>query len=268
MDTRLNGKVALITGASSGIGRAIALSLATEGVHVVSADIQTNPSLMHELQKAGVRAIEIRADVSNEVDVIDMVARTLAEFGRIDLFISNAAGAWHQPLTAITTEAWFKTLNTNLSACVWGCREVSNSMISRRSGSILIVGSIAAIHPSYAQSSYSASKAALRSLCGTFAIELAPHNVRVNLLLPGHHVTGMTANLPAKTSARIRAEIPLRRFGDVDACAKAAVFLLSDELSPYTTGAELVVDGGLQLRPLKLQTENELIAMNQSGPIR
>jgi NAD(P)-dependent dehydrogenase (short-subunit alcohol dehydrogenase family) len=262
MNAGLRGKSALVTGAVSGIGRAISLALAREGVDVAMVDLRADPDLAGEMRALGVKPLSLVADVSEEGALAGAVSEALATFEKLDLYVNNAAGAWHQPFTRITTEAWLKTLNTNLTACMWGCREVSRHMVSRRQGSILIVGSTAQFNPGYAEGAYNASKLALRSLCGTLAIEMAPHGIRVNLLVPGHHLTGLTSRIAEAVSERVRAEIPLRRFGDVEACGTAAVFLLSDELSPYTTGAELVVDGGLHLRPLRTYQEAEVASMN------
>ena len=262
MNANLRGKSALVTGAVSGIGRAITLALAREGVDVAMVDLRHDPQLLAEMKSLGVAPLSLVADVSQEDQVAAAVGEVLATFGKLDLYINNAAGAWHEPVTRITTESWLKTLNTNLTACMWGCREVGRHMVARREGSILIVGSTAQFNPGYGEAAYNASKLALRSLCGTLAIEMAPHDIRVNLLVPGHHATGLTSRITNEASERVRAEIPLRRFGDVDACGSAAVFLLSDELCPYTTGAELVVDGGLQLRPLSMYSEVEIASLN------
>ena len=264
MNAGLRGKSALVTGAASGIGRAIALALAREGVDVAMVDLRHDPGLVEEIKGIGVEPLSLVADVSLEGQLAAAVGEALATFEKLDLYVNNAAGAWHQPVTRISTEAWLKTLNTNLTACMWGCREVCPHMVKRRQGSILIVGSTAEFNPAYGEAAYNASKLALRSLCGTLAIEMAPHGIRVNMLVPGHHSTGLTSRITAEVSDRVRAEIPLGRFGDVDACGSAAVFLLSDELSPYTTGAELVVDGGLHLRPLRMQPEAQVASMNLS----
>jgi NAD(P)-dependent dehydrogenase (short-subunit alcohol dehydrogenase family) len=262
MNAGLRGKSALVTGASSGIGRAIALGLAREGVDVAMVDLKPDPGLVEEIKTLGVQPISLVADVSEDGELAGAIAEALATFEKLDLYVNNAAGAWHQPFTQISTEAWLKTLNTNLTACMWGCREIGRHMVLRRQGSILIVGSTAQFNPGYAEGAYNASKLALRSLCGTLAIEMAPHGIRVNMLVPGHHLTGLTSRMNAAASERVRAEIPMRRFGDLDACGSAAVFLLSDELSPYTTGAELVVDGGLHLRPLQTDTDAQVASMN------
>jgi len=262
MNAKLKGKTALVTGGTSGIGRQIALSLAEEGAHVAIADRKHNPEAVEEIRARGVRALGIEADVSRETDVIRMVEQAISEFGRIDLYVNNAAIAQHQAFTKITTETWLKVLNTNLSACLWGCREISKHMIARRQGSILIVGSTSMRTPGPRETVYRITKFGLKSLNQSLAIELAPFGIRVNLLVPGHYQTNLTAGIPPEVEERLKREIPLRRFGNLRDCGNAAVMLLSDELSGYTTGAELVVDGGLCLRSLNFLSEEELSRMN------
>jgi NAD(P)-dependent dehydrogenase (short-subunit alcohol dehydrogenase family) len=267
MDTGLRGKSALITGGNSGIGRAIALALASEGVDVAVASNQPelDAETLPDLRKFGVNVVGLHADVSIESDVIRMVREAIDAFGKIDLYINNAARAWHQPIAAITTEAWCSTINTNLTACVWACREVCKHMIARQQGSILIVGSTAQYTQAYREAAYHISKTGLRVFKNTLALEMAPHGIRVNLLVPGHFPTRLTAGLAEDKVEIMRQQIPLRRLGQTEEIGSSAVLLLSDRLSPYTTGAELTVDGGLSLRPLPLWTDEEIRNMNLEG---
>ncbi len=262
MNTQLKNKTALVTGGTSGIGFHIALALAEEGVQVAIASREPAPLALQSLQAQGGRAFWVQADVSREPGVVQMIQTVVREFGQLDLFVNNAAVAHHQSLTQITTEAWQATLNTNLSACVWSCREVAKQMIPRRQGSILIVGSTAMYTPAYTETVYRITKTALKSLTESAAIELAPYGIRANLLVPGHYRTRLTSGIPSEVEARLRREIPLRRFGDLAQCGYAAVMLLSDALSGYITGAELAVDGGLHLRPLSFLSEEELLRLN------
>ncbi len=264
METGLRGKTALITGGGSGIGRAIALALACEGVDIAIASNQpdNDTETLDEIRALGVRALGLSADVSVETQVVEMVKQTIDRFGHLDLYVNNAAGAWHQPITRLTTDVWLQTLNTNLSACVWACREVCKHMIARRMGSILIVGSTAQYTQAYREAAYHISKSGLRIFKNTLALEMAPYGIRVNLLVPGHFSTRLTAGMADEKVAIMKSQIPLRRIGKTDELGPAAVLLLSDTLSPYTTGAELTVDGGLHLRPLPLWTDEELLHMN------
>jgi NAD(P)-dependent dehydrogenase (short-subunit alcohol dehydrogenase family) len=263
MDANLEGKTALVTGGTSGIGLAIAKALAAEGVQVAVASRAVDEDIAESLKEsAGKQALSISADVSREEDVIRMVGETIRNFGRLDLFVNSAAQAHHQPITKIDSATFRLVLDTNLSACLWGCREVAKHMISRRSGAILVVGSTSMYTPGPSETVYRITKYGLKSIVENLAIELAPHGIRSNLLVPGHYRTRLTDAIPAEIEDRLKQEIPLRRFGATNECGTAAVFLLSDALSGYTTGAELVVDGGLSLRPLYFGSDDALKRMN------
>ena len=262
MDTGLRGKNALITGAGTGIGRAIALALAAEGVNIAIGSNKPAHETIREIKSYGVRAAFILADVSKEADVKRMIEQALSELGAIDLYVNNAAITAHQAITRLTTDAWLSTMHTNLSACVWACRDVCAHMIQRGGGSILIIGSTAQFNQAYGEASYHMSKSGLRVFKNTLAIEMAPHGIRVNLLAPGHFVTPLTEGIADEKAAILRREIPLRRFGQTSELAATALLLLSDKLSPYTTGAEIVVDGGLRLRPLPMLSDDEIRRMN------
>jgi NAD(P)-dependent dehydrogenase (short-subunit alcohol dehydrogenase family) len=264
MEAQLRGKTALVTGGTSGIGFHIALALAGEGVDVAIAARRADDQAVKALQARGARVVSIQADVGDEAGVVAMVRQAIQEFGHLDLYVNNAAVAQHQPLTKISSAAWQTTLNTNLAGCLWACREVAKQMIPRQAGSILIVGSTSMYTPGPTETVYRITKMGLKALSQSLAVELAPYRIRVNLLVPGHYRTRLTAGIPPALEERLTREIPLRRFGHLDECGNAAVMLLSDALSGYTTGAELVVDGGLHLRPLTFLSEPELRALNSS----
>ena len=258
----LRGKNALVTGGGTGIGRAIAFALAEAGVNIAIASNQPAEETIRELKSLGVRASFIAADVSIEADVGRMVDEAASQLGSIDLYVNNAAIAAHQPVTRISADAWHKTLNTNLSACVFACREICKHMIARGGGSILIIGSTAQFNQAYGEASYHIAKTGLRVYKNTLALEMAPHGIRVNMLAPGHFLTPLTEGIGDESARILRGEIPLRRFGKLTELAATAILLLSDRLSPYTTGAEFVVDGGLHLRPLPLVTDRQILLMN------
>jgi glucose 1-dehydrogenase len=205
----------------------------------------------------------MHVDVSEEESARNMVEHAIETLGSLDLFVNNAAGAWHQPVTQITSEAFSKTLSTNLEACVWAGREVARYMIPRKSGSVLIVGSAVRVCPSYTEASYRISKMGLKMYMETLAIEVAPFGIRVNMITPGHFSTRLTAGLSPEKENILRANIPQRRFGQPIEIGPIAAFLLSDLLSPYTTGADFVVDGGLSLRPLPMLNHDEILSLNQ-----
>jgi len=265
MDAQLRGKTALVTGGTSGIGFHIALALAGEGVAVAIAARRPDAQAVAAIQARGVRVLPIQADVSHEAGVVAMVQQAIQEFGHLDLYVNNAAVAQHQPLTKISSAAWQTTLNTNLAGCLWACREVAKHMVPRKQGSILIVGSTAMYTPGPTETVYRITKMGLKALSQSLAVELAPYRIRVNLLVPGHYRTRLTSGIPPAIEELLTRQIPLRRFGQLQECGHAAVMLLSDALSGYTTGAELVVDGGLHLRPLMFISDQELQGLNLSS---
>jgi NAD(P)-dependent dehydrogenase (short-subunit alcohol dehydrogenase family) len=262
LDSGLTGQRALVTGGASGIGRAIALALAAEGVDVAIADLSSRPEVVAELASVGVRAHGIVADVSNEDDVVRMVAEAADALGGLDLYVNNAAGAWHEALTRVTRSAFEKTMATNVAASVFACREVARIFVRQKRGSILAVASTAIVSAQPRETAYRASKAALKAHIEVAAVELAPFGVRVNLLTPGATDTPFVADAPKVQRARALREVPLRREARPEEMAPAAVFLLSDRLAGYITGADLVVDGGLRLRPIFGGSDDELAALN------
>jgi NAD(P)-dependent dehydrogenase (short-subunit alcohol dehydrogenase family) len=264
METGLREKRALVTGGGSGIGRAVALALAREGCDVAIVGRRARPDVVAELQALGVAAHGIEADVSSERGLVEAVSRADELLGGIDLYVNNAAGTWHEPLTHLTRDAWERTLATNLGACVYGCREVSRRWITvQRSGAIVIVGSTAIVSAQPRETAYRASKAALKAHMEVAAVELAPFGIRVNLVTPGATDTEFVADAPAAQRAMATNAVPLRREASPDEIAPAVVFLLSDRLAGYVTGTDLVVDGGLHLRPIFGGTDEELAALNR-----
>ena len=266
MDPGLKGKKALVTGGGTGIGRAVALALAQAGVDVAVASRNPDPQVIKGIKALGVKAVRLIADVSREGEVIQMVKQAIDGLGGLDLFINNAAGHWDESVTKVTSEGWFNTLNTNLSACVWACREVSRHFIAQGHGGILIVGSVAAWRPLYRETAYRASKAALKAYMEILAVELAPFGIRVNMLTPGFFPTQVSAHLAGEKLRAVLDNIPLRRAGDPQELGPSALLLLSDRLSPFTTGTELVVDGGQTQVPLPFYSDREIWQMNTDQP--
>lgn len=266
MDTGLRGKTALITAGATGIGLGIARALAAEGVDLAIASLDLDDGNIAELRSLGVRVYAIQCDVRLEAQVIEMIEGSIRHFGHLDFYVNNAAWTWHQPVTKLDTESLLNTLQTNLFACIWACREVAKHMIQRGTGSILIIGSTAMLNPFFQEAAYCISKAGLVYYGEVLAIELAPFGIRVNSILPGFHMTKLTkSSLSREFLSEILQEIPLRRGGVPEDIGAQAVVLLSDKLSGYTTGASVVVDGGLHLRPLPLYTDDELRAMNAAS---
>jgi NAD(P)-dependent dehydrogenase (short-subunit alcohol dehydrogenase family) len=262
MDPQLKNRTALVTGGTSGIGLAIAQALADEGVHVAVVSRRHDPSIVDDLKSRGVNACAIEADLSREPEVRRMFDKAAGQLGGVDLYVNNAARAVHQPVTQIDAESAATIVNTNLMACVWGAQCAARHMIARGRGAILIVGSTSMYTPGPTETVYRMTKSALKPHTVSLAVELAPHNIRVNLLVPGYFRTRLTAGIAPDVEQRLLDEIPLRRPGDLHECAAAAVFLLSDALSGYTTAAELLVDGGIAARPLWLSTRDALKELN------
>ncbi|HZP18891.1 MAG TPA: SDR family NAD(P)-dependent oxidoreductase [Bauldia sp.] len=262
LDTGLRGKRALVTGGASGIGRAIALALAGEGADVAIADRAPVASVLAEISARGVKARGIAADVSFEDEVVRMVGEAASAFGGLDLYVNNAAGAWHEPLTRVTRAALERTLATNVSASIFACREAAKIFIAAGGGAILAVASTAIVSAQPRETAYRASKAALKAHIEVAAVELAPFGIRVNLLTPGATDTPFVADAPAEQRRRALSAVPLRREARPEEMAPAALFLLSDRLAGYVTGSELVVDGGLRLRPIFGGSDDDLRALN------
>jgi 2,3-dihydro-2,3-dihydroxybenzoate dehydrogenase len=255
MDTGLAGKRALIAGGASGIGLAIALALREEGAVVAAVDrtpVEDSSAILGLAIELGDEHASIRA-----------VREAIGLLGGLDLLVYSAAEAHHEPTTRLTVDAWRATLDSNLSACVWTCREAARWMIEEGGGSILVIGSTSLSTPSAEEAAYRASKAALRAYSQVLALELAPFALRVNLLTPGAFQTPLTKGMSAERRWMLLQQIPLGREAAPDELCATALLLLSDQLSPYTTGAEFVVDGGLSLRPMPFYGRDELRRLNR-----
>ena len=268
MDLGLTGKSALVTGGGTGIGRSIAMALAREGVdRVAIAGLELPRETTHNLRGLGAEVVELEVDVSEEDQVVAMVEHSLGEFGDLDIFVNNAGNHWDDPITRISTKDWHKTIDTNLSACMWACREVAKHMIPRKSGSIMVTVSTIQYMPEYGTTSYKVSKNGLSAYAENLALELAPHRIRVNTLSPGIIRTKFARNLDEILSDCVRGKkllssIPLGRLGQADDLGAIAAVILSDSVSGYVTGADIVVDGGFKMRPLVLVTQDEIDEMN------
>lgn len=251
-----------MTGGQRGIGFAIARALAVEGVKIAILDVEPDPAGEQQLSVLHGDLVSVTGDLSKESVAVRMIHEAMERLGGIDIFVNNAAIANHEAVTRITSEAFYRTIDTNLAACVWAGREVAKVMVAQRSGSILIVGSTVRVCPAYRESAYRISKMGLKMYMETLAIELAPYNIRVNMITPGHYVTRLTQGLSAKHEQLLKSQIPSRRFGKPEELGPVAVLLSSPRLGSYITGADFVVDGGLSLRPLRTLEEDELQDLN------
>jgi NAD(P)-dependent dehydrogenase (short-subunit alcohol dehydrogenase family) len=246
----LTGKVALITGSSRGIGRAIAVRMAEQGARVVISSRKMNAcetvAQAINSDHPG-RAIAVRANVSYKEDLAQLVAETQSAFGKIDVLVSNAASNIHfGPMAGISDEVFRKTLETNLLATHWLVGMVAAGMIERQDGSIIIISSVGGLRGSANLGAYNITKAADLQLARNLAVELGPHNIRTNCIAPGLVKTDFSRALwddPENLAGALRV-IPLRRIAEADDIAGAALFLAS-AAGRYVNGETIVVDGGL-----------------------
>jgi len=247
---RLENKVAVITGSSSGIGSAIALAFAKEGA-AVAVDYRSHPDeakeIVEQIESFGGRAISVHADVSRPEDVKNLIQKAVEAFGRIDVMINNAGMEEKMPFLETPLDVWNKTIAVNLTGAWLGCQEAAKQMVSQGgSGRILNISSVHEDLPMPTNSPYCATKGGLRMLMRTIAVELAPHNITVNNVAPGAVDTPMDAPLKedANQMQKLLSEIPLRRMGRPAEVASLVVYLASDDAA-YVTGSTFVIDGGM-----------------------
>ncbi len=247
---RLEGKVALITGTASGIGRATALRFASEGARVVAADVvEANDETVEMIRAAGGEAAAVYADVSDDAEVALAVEAAEATYGQLDIAFNNAGIMLADDADAIatTTETIDKTLAVNLKGVLYGCRHQIPAMRRAGGGSIINTASfVASVGAATPQIAYTASKGAVLSLTRELAVIHARENIRVNALSPGPLRTELLMSYLDTDEKRRRrlVHVPMGRFGEATEMASAALFLASDD-SSYMTGANLLVDGGL-----------------------
>lgn len=246
----MKDRVAVVTGASRGIGRAICLSLAQRGATVVGC--ARTESALHELvaeakQKEFSGRIEARAlDVTKRADIDPFIEGVSEQFKRLDILVNNAGITRDGLLMNMDDEQFDEVLNTNLRSVFWLTRAVSRVMVRQRYGRIVNIGSISGVMGNAGQSNYAASKSALAGFSKSVAKELGKRNITCNVVAPGFITTDMTAKLPEKVQETFKQLIPLGRFGAVEDVAGAVAFLAS-EGAAYITGQVLVVDGGLHM---------------------
>jgi 3-oxoacyl-[acyl-carrier protein] reductase len=247
---RLANKVAIVTAAAgAGIGQATARALAREGVHVIVSDAHARrPFAVAEeiASSSGVKAVGIQCDVSNRVQVENMIELALKEFGRIDILVNNAGTTHNVPVVEMTDEVWELVINVNLKGTFYCSRAVLPTMIQQRSGRIINLSSAAAWMGSDEGAHYCAAKAGIMGFTRRLAKEVAPYNITVNAIAPGfiwNEFLAKTPGLPPGYFDEIRKQIPLGRDGRPEDVANAIVFLSSEEAS-YITGQTLCISGG------------------------
>lgn len=242
----LDGQVALVTGGSRGIGRAICLELARDGAAVVvnyRSKREEADAVVAEIRAAGGRAESCAADVGNEKDARALLAYAIGNYLRLDILVCNAGIIRDQLLGAMKTVDWDDVMQTNVRGVFLSIREALPQMMSQRSGSIIALSSIAAERGGRGHANYVASKGAINAMVRSLAVELAPRGIRVNAVAPGIIVTEMTGRIRTFAEPEIQAQIPLKRLGTPDEVARAVRFLASPDAS-YITGEILHVTGG------------------------
>jgi 3-oxoacyl-[acyl-carrier protein] reductase len=241
----LSGRIAIVTGASRGIGRAIAHKLAARGAHVVAAARGEHArTVVEEIVAAGGRAEAAALDVTDAAACEALVSGTVERHGRIDILVNNAGITADQLLIRMKREAWDAVLATNLTAAFVLTRAVVKPMMRRRSGRIVCLSSVVGQRGNAGQANYAASKAGLIGFAKSVALEVASRNITVNVVAPGLVDTDMTREVIASARADWEKQVPLGRAGTPDDIASAVCFLASDEAS-YITGQVLAVNGGM-----------------------
>ncbi|GKT19065.1 glucose 1-dehydrogenase [Acidovorax sp. SUPP2522] len=248
--TPLQGRVALVTGASKGLGRAIAQGLAQAGADVVlvsrtRADLE---AVAREIEACGRRPLVAVADTTDTAQIEAATQAALVAFGRIDVLVHAAGGSLRKPTLDVTDAEWDAVIAANLSSAFKVCRAVGRHMVQRQAGSIITIASTAGLRGRAGNAPYSAAKAAVINLSRALAMEWAPLGVRVNVLAPGRFLTPLTEtemSIPEKYEAFVR-QVPLGRIGRPEELKEIAVWLASDA-SAYVTGSTITVDGGQTL---------------------
>ncbi|MFO0964230.1 MAG: 3-oxoacyl-[acyl-carrier-protein] reductase [Gemmataceae bacterium] len=246
---RLKDQVALVTGGSRGIGRAIVKAFAAEGAKVAlvyRGSQQAADGLVQEVTQGGGRIIAVQADVSNPEDTKKAVERVEKELGPVNILVNNAGIIKDDLFVRLEPEAWHAVVNTNLGGVFNFCHAIAYSMMKQRKGRIINISSVAAEHTNPGQTNYAASKGAVNAFTRALAVELASRGVTVNAIAPGFIETDMSEAVRNKAGDIIKKMIPARRLGQPEDIAKVAVFLASEDAS-YITGQVLTVDGGLSL---------------------
>lgn len=243
----LEGKVALVTGASKGIGNAIAKKFAEQGAEVAFtylSSVEKGEALENELAGYGIKAKGYRSDASDYSAAESLINDVVADFGKLDILVNNAGITQDTLLLRMSEEHWDKVIEVNLKSCFNTVKAASKTFMKQKSGSIINMSSVVGLKGNAGQANYAASKAGIIGFSKSIALELGSRGVRCNVVAPGFIETEMTAILDEKTVQSWRDAIPLKRGGTPDDVAACCVFLGSN-MSDYVTGQVLQVDGGM-----------------------
>ncbi|MFQ5604374.1 MAG: 3-oxoacyl-[acyl-carrier-protein] reductase [bacterium] len=243
---KLQEKVAIVTGASRGIGRAIALRLAHDGAHVVvtATTLEGANKVAGEIERLGQKTLAQAVDVAQMPQVEALIKNTLERFSKIDILVNNAGVTRDNLLVRMSQEEWHQTLSVNLKGTFNCIRAATKSFMKQRQGKIINITSVVGIIGNPGQANYCASKAGVIGLTKSVARELAARNVQVNAVAPGFIATDMTSNLLEEAQKNLVAAIPAGRIGEPEDVAALVAFLASDEAN-YITGQVINVDGGM-----------------------
>lgn len=243
----LKGRTAIVTGSARGIGKAIAMKLASYGANIVINDIPSSDcaeAACEEIKALGVDSIVVKGDVRNKEDVEALISAAMDKFGKIDIFVNNAGVTRDGLMIRMSEEDWDLVMDINLKGAFNCIKAVARPMMKQRSGSIINIASIVGVMGNAGQANYVASKAGLIGLTKTTAKEFASRGIRCNAVAPGFIRSAMTDVLTDDVKKKYFESIPLGRFGETDNIADVVAFLASD-MSQYVTGQTINVDGGL-----------------------
>ena len=245
----LEGKVALITGAARGIGKAIAIKYAQEGANIAFTDLvidENGENTKKEIESYGVKVLAIASNAASFEEAHNAVEQVVKEFGKLDILVNNAGITKDGLMMRMSEAQWDAVIAVNLKSAFNFVHAVTPVMVRQRGGSIINMSSVVGVHGNAGQCNYSASKAGMIGLTKSIAQELGSRGVRANAIAPGFIITEMTAQLPDEVKKEWASKIPLRRGGTPEDIANVATFLASD-LSSYVTGQVISVCGGMQM---------------------
>ena len=249
----LEGKTALITGATRGIGKGIALKFAAEGANIAFTGRGANEDMLAaleatrlEIEALGVKCIAYASDAANFAQTEETVKKVKEDFGSIDILVNNAGITKDGLMLRMTEEQWDTVINANLKSAFNFIHACLPIMMRQRGGSIINMSSVVGVHGNAGQANYAASKAGMIALAQSVAQEMGPKGIRVNTIAPGFIETAMTEALPDEVRNEWKKKIPLRRAGQTEDVANTALYLASD-LSSYVTGQVIQVDGGMNM---------------------
>ena len=244
---RLLNKVALITGAGKGIGKATALKFAKEGARVVVCDLDDAVAeTVAQIRLQGGQALGFKVDVTKPVSIEDMVNKALTTYGQIDILVNNAGIVQDAQLKKMTDDQFERVIDVNLKGTYNCTKAVVDAMLERKSGVVLNASSIVGLYGNFGQTNYAASKAGVIGMAKTWAQELGRHGIRVNVVCPGFIETTILKSVPEKVILAMKERVPLGRLGKPEEIASTFAFLASDEAS-YINGAVIEVSGGVAL---------------------